>query len=291
MPIQYFGQYLMQHHLITREQLLAALYIQDSTHKRMGVLAIDKSYLTASQVEHILHTQKNVNKLFGQIAIDLNMLTLVQLEDLLSSQKADHVLFGEALVETGALTLQQLEVSLKGYRSEQIQAEKAIDAAFSRLPTEYVNAVNLGTNLVQNTLMRMTGMHCKISAVEKSPAQNRGGADYFSYQAVTGDLPVTVGMALKETQLLKISGNLVKRKLTKVDELAKDGIQEILNLVAGYMCSVYSNAGKHADTLPPHSLRMVERGNLFADHIWVRVQLCTAEDWLDIYFIFPPQPH
>ena len=72
---QYFGHFLLNRELITREQLTDALTFQQSVHVKFGVIAIDEGYMTPLQVEEVHEKQKQADKRFGEIAIELGYLT------------------------------------------------------------------------------------------------------------------------------------------------------------------------------------------------------------------------
>ncbi len=115
---QFFGGYLLNSGLVTKEQLTKALDEKKNTRMRLGVLAINEGLMTAEQVEHVNVTQQTVDKLFGDLAVDLGYLKASDVEDLLHKQPTDYLLLGQTLVNSGVLSNADFETSIKEYKKK-----------------------------------------------------------------------------------------------------------------------------------------------------------------------------
>ncbi len=114
---QFFGGYLLNKKLVTKEQLTKAIDEKKNTRMRLGVLAINEGLMSAEQVEHVNVTQQTVDKLFGDLAVDLGYLTPQDVEGLLNKQPTDYLLLGQTLVNSGVLTNSDFEAAINDYKS------------------------------------------------------------------------------------------------------------------------------------------------------------------------------
>lgn len=113
---QFFGNYLLNQKLVTTEQLMEGLQENKNTRLKLGVLAINAGYMTASQVDEVHTQQTHIDKRFGDIAVDMGFLTSEQVDELLNTQKVGYLLLGQALVDKGYLTNSQFETSIRDYK-------------------------------------------------------------------------------------------------------------------------------------------------------------------------------
>jgi CheY-specific phosphatase CheX len=283
MNIKYFGQFLLEKGYITREQLLDALQYQKTVNVKLGSLAIDKQYLTGAQVEEILKAQRLENKKFGEIAVSKKLLTQEQLNELLNAQKADRILLGQSLVEKEALTWEQLETYLNIYKSEQEKADKEVITALNGIPDRYSEIVKKGITIIQNMLVRMVDENGKVSGcAERIPEVSC--ADYMVYQKITGGFNGIMGFALRSTTLTLFSSRLLKREIIAVDEYAKDGVKELLNIIVGHLCSALSNEGIVTESFPPECVPYNEFISPYDNAEEISVSILMTEDEFEVYY-------
>ncbi len=83
---QLFGSYLLRKNAVTPEQLQAALSRIETSHIKLGTLAIHKGLMVASEVDQVCFLQTREDKRFGELAVEKGFLTDEQLGDLLKSQ-------------------------------------------------------------------------------------------------------------------------------------------------------------------------------------------------------------
>ena len=109
MYAQFFGNYLLSHGVVTREQLLETMHRKSSTKIKLGTLAIHAGYMTANEVDRIVILQTHEDKRFGELAIHEGYLTEEEVTKLLAEQKPDFLLLGQALVDEGLINNHQLQ--------------------------------------------------------------------------------------------------------------------------------------------------------------------------------------
>ena len=118
MYAQFFGNYLLSHELITKEQLLAAMEQKNSKRPKLGTLAMHAGYMSASEVEHIHILQTHQDRKFGELAVEVGILTQEQVDELLNSQAPDYLALGQALIDAGIIDNFELERLIIEYISE-----------------------------------------------------------------------------------------------------------------------------------------------------------------------------
>ena len=70
-----FGMYLVDHGVVTPEQIVEALDRQRELQRPIGKIALSQRMLTVHQVFEILNRQADTQQSFGETAIELGYLT------------------------------------------------------------------------------------------------------------------------------------------------------------------------------------------------------------------------
>lgn len=256
---QYFGHYLLNHELITREQLADVLDFQQAVHVKFGVIAVDEGFMTPSQVEQVHNTQKQVDKRFGEIALDLGFLTTDQVETLVHAQKQGHLLLAQALIDRGYMTIEQYSTALNNYKK---------DYSLSDDKFEKIKSGNIDV-LVENLLERkdsskqaIFGAYLSLFAkniirfIDPQVYLDLPSSDqlhlgkWFVQQEIVGETPLFTAISADDEVFLHIASIYAEEELTEVDELAKAAVSEFLNLHNGIYLVNKSNDGIELNMKP-----------------------------------------
>lgn len=253
---QYFGHYLLNHELITREQLADVLEFQKSVHVKFGVIAVDEGFMTPSQVEEVHEKQKQVDKRFGEIAIELGYLSDDQVEALISKQKQKHLFLAQALVDRGYMSIEQFSQALNQYKKE----NSLSDDQFEELKSGSIDA--LVENILVDDQKSIYGKYVTLFAknlirfiddqvhLEVSHAEMGQQDKWLVHQEIVGELPLFTAMTANEEVFLHIASKHAEEELTEVDELAKASVSEFLNLTNGIYLVNMSNWGVELNMKP-----------------------------------------
>jgi hypothetical protein len=253
---QYFGHYLLNHELITREQLADVLEYQKSVHVKFGVIAVDEDFMTPSQVEEVHEKQKQVDKRFGEIAIELGYLSDDQVEVLISKQKQKHLFLAQALVDRGYMTIEQFSQALNQYKKE----NSLSDDQFEELKSGSIEA--LVENLLVDDNKSIYGKYVTLFAknvirfiddqvhLEVSNAEVVQQDKWLVHQEILGESPLFTAITANEEVFLHIASKHAEEELTEVDELAKASVSEFLNLTNGIYLVNMSNWGVELNMKP-----------------------------------------
>jgi hypothetical protein len=116
-----FGLYLVRNGIISAEELVGALEVQNRTNVPIGQLAIEERLMSAREVFQVLHHQRDMlhrHELFGEIAVDKGFITHDELQRLLVLQMDRKPPLEDVLVEQGVLTRDEMNAELQNYRQE-----------------------------------------------------------------------------------------------------------------------------------------------------------------------------
>ncbi|MGX6445292.1 hypothetical protein ACWM35_18925 [Neobacillus sp. K501] len=257
---QYFGHYLLNRELITREQLADVLAFQQSVHVRFGVLAIDEGLLTPQQVEEVHEKQKQVDKRFGEIAVELGYLTEEQVDSLVSTQKQAHLYLAQALVDRGYMTIEQFGTALNDYKKENSLSDEQFDAIKNGSMESFVESILNGRDSEEKTVygnylsLFVKNMIRFIDGQVYLEVAGQGGNQqekkWLVQQEITGESPLFTAIAADEEVFLHIASKFAEEELTEVNELAKAAVSEFLNLQNGIYLVNMSNLGIELNMKP-----------------------------------------
>jgi len=131
------GEILVESNLVSEQQLLAALSIQENSKKPLGEILVGQGYIAKEKLEAALAKQQG-SKL-GEILINAKVINFEQLQRALDMQKAELRPLGDVLIELDYLTEDKLiEAQAKQYNLEKVSlSQYNINSdAFSKVPVE-----------------------------------------------------------------------------------------------------------------------------------------------------------
>ncbi len=140
MNATFFGQFLLDHGVVTREQLNEAIAFQKENNALLGSLALKKGFLTRDQVRDIVRTQEHYYEKFGEIARKKKYLSDDQVRELLQAQGENHVFLGEALTGRNYLDIKELTRQLNKFDQNIRQKETSLQAILESLDEQHVLA-------------------------------------------------------------------------------------------------------------------------------------------------------
>lgn len=257
---QYFGSYLLNHGIITPDKLKQALDLCESTHVKLGVLAMNANLMNASQVAEVQNLQKSMDKKFGEIAVMKGYLTESQVQELLKEQRSGHMVLSQVLVDRGFLSLEQLEEALKGYREqsgftpEQLQAIEAGDidnlvkAFLAGADDPYGLIVQSFLALLLKNMVRFLNQTPRIDRPLDQPALD---VHILVSQHIKGELTLSTALAMDDAMFFEVARRYSGMHIENETELAEASVTEFLNLNNGLFIVNMDNAGVSLSLEPP----------------------------------------
>ncbi|MCP1143497.1 hypothetical protein MKZ01_01920 [Lysinibacillus endophyticus] len=291
---QYFGHYLLNRGLITREQLADALEYQKTVHVKFGVIAVDEGFMTTAQVEEVHEKQRQMDKRFGEIAVELGYLTESQVEALISHQKQSHLYLAQALVDREYMTIDEFGAALNEYKKENSLSDEQfeairngnIDALVQQLlVSDEEKAAKYGRylSLFAKNMIRFIDDQVYL---EVSEDNNITPSNWLIKQDIIGAAPLFTGISTDDQTLLYIASIYAEEELTQVDAFAKDAVSEFLNLHNGIYLVNMSNWGTELNMNPQ---QIIENASISGELFTVNVvtakgtfQLVLSDDTTNI---------
>lgn len=283
MSSKFFGQFLLEKGIITRDVLLDAVEYQKSINLPLCALAVEKGYLTEEQLKALDAAETDADSTFVEVALANGMLNYAELGELSKAKSDRWVFFGEALVQRGHITLVELNRLFEEYRKEQRPAGIALENVLQGVPEEKVIS-----SLVRATLdmfAQYTRQIIQIASVKAGCEELQDFAYVFS-QKVTGDKPFTYALVLPEELTLSIAGYILQEAVSKIDELALDAVSEFVNVVIGNACTTLDMQDYKASAEPPRILLKDMYQDLLKSCDGVTVVMKTAEGEFNTVFLF-----
>lgn len=251
---QFLANFLLKEKYINKRELIECLKKMKNSRVKLGVLAIDRGYLTAAQVEEIHAKQIVVDRRIGDIAVDYGYLTAAQVEELLSSQPSRYLSLCQSLIDKEYMNNSVLEEALGRFKAEYKLTEAdinnpsddKIDAvihSFYKLDgkksSEYMVAY---IRLLMNNLVRFVGddfvpmdvTECSALAEESISVNQR----------ITGEFAELTSIRTDEISLLQFVSRYASEDIPVWDDYAMAAAGDFLNLHNGLFLVNMSNVSK-----------------------------------------------
>ncbi len=274
------GNYLIDHNLITVEQLRDLIKEQQKVRVKLGLIAVAEGLISQEEADKINRLQAVMDKRFGDIAVERRFLTQGQVEALLKKQGNAYLAFAQTLENQQLMTIEQLEQYMIDFQRdynltisdiEDLKSDDVDRILPLYMPAgsdRYLNAV--GTAL--RTILR-----CVDNNVypERACIVKRRDADNGAIQFVEGEHNITCAMIGKDQALLETASIFGKEDFPEVNMDALDAIGELLNCINGLYATSLSQSGISMELYPPEfsdRIRGIESEELLIIPLHIRGQ-------------------
>lgn len=253
MPVKFFGQFLLEKGVITKEALLKAIALQDSTNLKFGEMAGSMGLITSAQIERVHDAQRSEDLQFGDMCVKLGILTADQLKAVLAKQKAGHLFIGEALIKVGAVKADDLPKHLDAFKTDQTPY-MMVDKVAIPAGVQYPALWEVAADLTYKMLSRVANLTV------------RPGQCVMVQRLDANDTVVAIRMtgSVKARYLLSVSANvrtLIARAMLNTDDVSKeqedmlnDTVMELANVICGNIEAKASQMGIEIEISPPEVL-------------------------------------
>jgi len=253
MAVKFFGQFLVEKRVVSRDALLKAIDLQDQKNLKLGEMAVSMGYITQADIDRAHNAQLSKDMKLGDLLVEMGILTLNQLNEVVTRQKNTHLYIGEALVLVGAITSAQLQQYLEEFKADQAQ---------------YVaDRIELPANIANNRIWEMTAdltykMITRVLDIQFRPEKCRivtslGTNFMMAGMDLSGDVDARYVISVSEG-LQKIVAKAILREAS-VDnepaEILEDTVMEFVNVVCGNVAAKASQMGTIININPPVTIR------------------------------------
>lgn len=242
MYTQLFGGYLLNHGVLTADQLAGAMEKAKETRVKLGVLAINAGYMTAEQVDECHCIQFSRDKRLGDIAVEQGYMTENQVEELLKSQKSGYLVLGQAIMNQGYLDNVAFEKVLADYKKastitesdfladNEEKAEKVLNEYYGICAEDAADGVSQYISLLMKNLVRFIGSDFSLLRAERAKSVP---ADLTVMQPISGVINLTTALCTDKKTFLAFGSRYAKEEIEVLDEYAKAAAGEFMNLNNG----------------------------------------------------------
>ena len=130
----FFGAYLLDRNVITREQLDEAVLFQRENNILLGMLALQREYLDESQLTELLEEQHKLDRRLGELALENGYLTDEQLQELIQIQSGNYLYLGESLIRLDFLLKETMLQHFEEWGEMTMQLEQNARAQLEVFP-------------------------------------------------------------------------------------------------------------------------------------------------------------
>lgn len=252
MFVQFFGGFLLNKGVVTKEQLIDAMEKEATAHIQLGTLAMHAGLMSADQIEEVRIAQTHTDKRFGELCVDKGFLTNQQVDELLDSQYPKYLLLGQILEEQHVFDQETFHSLVEEYiqnnsiREEDLPNENG-DSIFS-LVQNYCSALDSSNKkyqaeylqLLLNNLIRFVGSDFTLlrPLVLSAPYTTCR----YATQRITGSYPVSVVLDMSEDAAIAFASRYAAEKFLTFDEYVQASLEDFINLHNGLFNVNISNS-------------------------------------------------
>jgi CheY-specific phosphatase CheX len=252
MSIKFFGQFLLEKGVVTAEQLLSAVKVQQKKNLRFGDYARAKGHLTDNDINHLHGKQKHTDMMIGELAVKLGMLDQEQVDELLTMQENDHIFIGEALRQNGYISHDVLNRELDLFREDQRRYVPGVISVPAGVKD--AESIKVIADLTRKMLQRIAQLETKAGIGEMF-----NGEPQKNFAVVFVDLSGAVDYefilsAPREVAMAMASGFMGGDASGEPDDILVDSVKEFCNITCGSVMARMAKKGKHVKLTPPQEV-------------------------------------
>lgn len=249
MAVKFFGQFLVEQSIVSRDALIKAIDLQDQKNLKLGEMAVDMGFITQADIERAHNAQMSKDMRLGDLLVEMGFLTLTQLNDVITRQKNTHLYIGEALVQIGALNSESLQKHLADFKAD--QAQYVSDRI--ELPVELANGKiwEMTADLTYKMITRVLDLQFrpgKCLVAEVLPPNFMMAAMDFS-----GDVEARYLVSVSEGLQKSVAKAILHEESVDGEpvEVLEDTVMEFVNVVCGNVAAKASQSGVIMNINPP----------------------------------------
>lgn len=275
MAVKFFGQFLVERGVVSREILLQAIELQESVNLSFGATCLAMGILTDADIERVHNAQRSEDLRFGDMAVKLGLLTNDQMMEVLARQKSTHLYIGEALVKVGGLKADELPRFLDEFKADQAQYATdtvIVPAGISEMKT-WEMVVDLSYKMLTRVaLLVFRPEPCFVA--DRLPTM-----DVYAAMDFTGDISGRYLMGVTAATRAKIAKAILKESTVDSEplEVLDDTVMEFVNVALGNIAAKAAQSGKAMEIAPPEIFEAPEGIPVPAGHKALCFPVCLSD--------------
>ena len=249
MAVKFFGQFLVEKGLVSRESILAAIDLQEQKNLKLGEMGVSMGYITQADIDRAHNAQFSKDMKLGDLLVEMGILALNQLQEIITRQKETHLYIGEALVLVGALNSEQLQQHLNEFKLD--QAPYVSDKI--ELPAGVANSKTweMTADLTYKMITRVLDLQFRA---EKCQAVNQLGSNFMMAALdFSGDVEARYILSVSAEVQKMVAKAILREESVEGEsvEILEDTVMEFINVVCGNVAAKASQMGQVININPP----------------------------------------
>ncbi len=258
MAVKFFGQYLVEKGIVSRDVLLKAIDLQERKNLKLGEMAVAMGCVTQADIERAHNAQLSKDMKLGDLLVEMGILTLNQLNDIITRQKNTHLYIGEALVLVGALTNAQLVQHLDDFKADQAQYVADRIELPDAIPNRRIWETT--ADLTYKMITRVLGIQFRP---EKCRVVSTLDANFMmAAMDLSGDVDARYLISVSEGLQKTVAKAILREESVDNEpvEVLEDTVMEFVNVVCGNVAAKASQMGVIININPPVTIRPPSSG-------------------------------
>ena len=249
MAVKFFGQFLVEKGLVTREKLLEAIELQDRTNLKFGEMALTMGLINDADVERVHDAQRSEDLRFGDMTVKLGILSEEHMKQVLTRQKNNHLYIGEALVQVGALQQDQVPGLLDQFKAD--QAPYMVDRVEIPAGVPDAEVWEMAADLTYKMLTRVANLEFRPAPCQM--VDSLPSADVVAAMDFSGSVTARYLIAVPSKVQTEIAKAILKEEdvSTEPKEVLDDTVMEFINIVCGNIAAKGAQLGRTMEISPP----------------------------------------
>ncbi len=259
MAVKFFGQFLAEKGVISGEDILKAIALQESVNLKFGEMALSMGLINESDIKRVQEAQRSEDLRFGDMCEKLGIMTGKEIDQVITKQKNSHLYIGEALVKVGAIQREDLQGYLDSFKED--QAPYVIEKVTIPCNTPYGELIEVSVDLTYKMVTRIVGLTFKPGQCEVVDRIDH--SDTVASIGLSGDISACYLFAVSSSIRELIAKAILEEKdvANEPDEVMDDTVMEFANIVCGNIAAKAAQLGKKIEIAPPEVLNIAAEGN------------------------------
>lgn len=253
MAVKFFGQYLVEKGIVSRDVLLKAIDLQERKNLKFGEMAVSMGCVTQADIDRAHNAQLSKDMKLGDLLVEMGILTLNQMNDIVTRQKNTHLYIGEALVLVGALTSAQLLQHLDDFKAD--QAQYVADRIELPDATPNSRIWEMTADLTYKMITRVLGIPFRP---EKCRVASTLDTNFMmAAMDLSGDVDARYLISVSEGLQKTVAKAILREESVETEpvEVLEDTVMEFVNVICGNVAAKASQMGAIININPPVAIR------------------------------------
>ena len=245
MGIKFFGQFLIEKKLITKEDLQKAVVLTRKSNLLFGETARSMGLISHADVERVHAAQRKEDLNFGDLCVKMGLLTEEQMKQVAEVQKKNRLRLGDALVTLGCITAGDLPALLTEYDADQAPYYTATTPPRPMVPNE--DLWELYADRAYNMFTRVTKLDFKPD--QRSVVEGVDPNDTVVAMRMTGDAPCCFVLSVSADIRDAIARTMMREEdiSSEPREVLVDAVREFVSIICGSIASKCAQMGRKTD--------------------------------------------